>query len=190
MKRIIVLLALSFTLFSCVSPVLKPATLQAGRRDVDMTVLSQQPDRYVGKLFVLGGVVLKTTVTDEGSIVEAMYVPVDDKGYLKDALENGRFLAIFPKKDGILDPMIYKRKREVTIAGIFEGTRKGKLDKAEYDYPVFRITEIYLWSQEYTYAYPYNYAPYYNPYYYSPWWGGGYPYWGNPWWGGYYPYWR
>ena len=185
MKRLIVVLALCFAMSSCVTPVLRPATMKAGRRDADMTVLSQQPTPYIGKLFILGGVILKTTVTNEGSVVEAMYVPVDANGYLKDVLENGRFLAIYPKKDGILDPMIYKRKREVTIAGYFEGTRKGTLDKAEYNFPVFRISEIYLWNQEYSYAYPYYYSPYYYPYYgsyYSPWWGGGY-YWGSPWWG-------
>ncbi len=132
---------------------------------------------HKGKLFILGGVIVKTTITREGSLIEAVYVPVDSRGYLKSlSSTNGRFLAIHKSKE-ILDPIIFQEKREVTIAGELIGTRSGHIDEIDYVYPLFEIKEIYLWKekQEYDHFY-YPRYPYYPPYYpyryydpYYPW---------------------
>ncbi len=179
MKRVsIALAALSVLLVAaCARPVIKESLLKEGIRHVSLSALSANKDLYRGKLFILGGIIANTTITSEGSVIEALYVPVDDKGYLKEEPGRGRYLAIWPKESGILDPMMYRRNRQITVAGTFEGFRKGKLDKATYYFPVFDVVQIFLWSEEPTYpAYyysPYYYGPYYPyyPYYYSP-----YPY--------------
>ena len=59
--------------------------------------------------------------------------------------------------------MVYKKGREVTLAGEFLELRKGRIDEMEYVYPVFEIKEIYLWEERQEY-----YIPYYYPYYYDP----------------------
>jgi outer membrane lipoprotein len=64
--------------------------------------------------------------------------------------------------------MVYKKGREVTLAGEFVEARKGKIDEMEYVYPVFEIREIYLWEERTGYYPPNYYYPYYDPFFYGP----------------------
>ena len=69
---------------------------------------------------------------------------------------------------------MYKKGRDITLAGIFLESRKGKIDDMEYVYPVFEIRQIYLWDEQPNYnynLYPYPYGYYANPYWYHPYWG-------------------
>jgi len=189
MKKLIGLIAI--LLVSACAPVLKGELMKEGSRDVSLDVLRENPDPYRGKLYILGGVIATSKVTDEGTVIEALYLPVDSRGYIKDERDDeGRYLAIFPKSAGFLDPMIYKKNRYITLAGEFTGTRRGKLDEADYIYPVFEIVQIYLWREERYYPSPYYYpySPYYRyPYRYDPY----YPYWwDDPWRWGPSPYWH
>jgi len=172
MKKFVLIIITAMILFSC-APVLREETMRIASRDVPISDIRTNPHFYDGKLFVLGGVIVNTKLTERGSLIEAVYVPVDSRGYLKDVERlNGRFLAIFPKEKGILDPLIYRKGREITLAGEFIETRTGKIDEMEYTYPVFEIKELYLWEERYyiTPAYPlwYHYYPYW---WYDPWWG-------------------
>jgi outer membrane lipoprotein len=149
--------------------------MKEGSIDVPLAEMAQNPSLHKGKLFILGGIIVKTTVVQDGSLVEAIYVPVNSRGYLKNvAAKNGRFLAIFKGKE-ILDPLLFSEKREITFAGEFIGTRESRLDERDYQYPLFNVKEIFLW-QEIDYRHYYSYPPYYPswyyPYYqpYYPWW--------------------
>ncbi len=181
MKKMVFIALTAFLLGAC-SPVLSRELMQQGTRDVAFNQLREKPDNYKGRLFILGGVIADTWFSDQGSQIEALYVPVDSYGYLK-AWDHGqgRFLAVYPRSKGLLDPVVFKNGREITLAGEFLEIRTGKIDEMEYAFPVFEIKQIYLWREEYYYAYPY---PYYYPYYYSapfPYdpWGRPYP---NPYW--------
>jgi outer membrane lipoprotein len=182
MKKL-ALIAIVFVFFISCAPVLTSSVMQRGIYDVDFSELRQSPVLNKGKLFILGGVIVKTTLTKEGSLIEAIYVPVDSRGYLKSyGTSNERFLALY-RGTKLLDPLIYSEKREVTIAGEFIETRKDTIGEMEYVYPLFEIKEIHLW-EEYRepdyYPYPPPYyppPPYYRlrhyPYYdypYYPWW--------------------
>lgn len=175
MKKLILMAAVSVILFSC-APVLDRNLMNQGQRNPSLNELRTNPDAYKGKLYILGGVVVDARFTQNGSQIEVLSKPVDSYGSLKDTQQSmGRFLAIYPKEKGLLDPVIYKKGRDVTLAGEFIETRKSKIDDYEYVYPVFEIRQIYLWEeQQYYNAYPY---PYYPSYYYDPFWN---PYWG-PW---------
>ncbi len=165
-----------FFLLSC-APVLNKELMRQGNTNVPLSDLTQNPAANKGKLFIMGGLIVKTTVVKDGSLIEAIYVPVNSRGYLKNIVaKNGRFLAIYKGKE-ILDPLLFSAKRQVTLAGEFIGTQRGKLDEMDYQYPLFNIKEIYLWEEikyrDY-YSYPRYYPPwyyrhrYYDPYY--PWW--------------------
>jgi outer membrane lipoprotein len=186
MKRRLIILIGSLMLISC-TPVLDRDLLREGARNVPLSQIRENPDANQGKLFILGGVIIETRVTDKGSLLEVLAVPVNAQGYLRD-LERygGRFLALYPRTSGMLDPIIYKKGREITLAGSFMENRQGKIDEMEYTYPVFEIKQIYLWDEQRDYylmpAYPY----YYNyPYPYGGWYGYGYdpfydPFWWRP----------
>jgi outer membrane lipoprotein len=176
----ITLFALSLSLLSC-TPVIRKDLIEASIRDFSMADLQKDPKPYEGKLFVFGGIVADTKVTPQGSLIEALSVRVDARGYLKELGQNQvRFLALYPKENGILDPVIYERGRQITLAAEFLGTRKGKIDTMEYMFPFFRIKEIHLWTEQKEYYYPpFYYGPY--PYFWNyPYWGWGYG--GPPWW--------
>ncbi len=172
--RNFLLIVLVFYLTSC-GPVLRPETMEMASSDVPLSIMRQDPSPFLGKLYVLGGIIVETKFTDDGSLIEVLYVPVDSRGYLKDLNEsNGRFLALFPRESGYLDPLLYRRGREITLSGEFIGLKKGRLDEIEYTYPLFEIREIYLWPRvrEYYYLPP----PYYPPFYPYPYWWRYYPY--------------
>ena len=159
------------------TPVLNRELMREGAHNVPLSQIKDHPDANQGKLFIFGGVIVDTRGTDKGSQIEALYVPVSKSGYLK-GLEQyeGRFLALYPRTSGMLDPIIYKKGREITLAGTFTGNRQGKIDEMEYRYPVFEIKQIYLWEERRDYsmmpAYPYYYNyPYPYPFgWYDPWW--------------------
>jgi outer membrane lipoprotein len=170
LKASVILVVLS-SLLSC-APVIRKDFMDAAIRDIPFSEITTNPELYKDKLFVLGGIIINTRVTLEGSTVEALYSPVDSRGFLKGIGKiHIRFFALFPKESGILDPMIFKPEREITLAGEFLGTRKGKIDDMDYVYPLFRIRELYLWEESSGY--------YYTPPFYDR-----YPYWWD------HPFWR
>ena len=184
-RNVIVLGALSAVLISC-APVLDRRLMDEGTRKFDLSSLVQTPDAFKDRLFIFGGVVIDTKLTAEGSQIEGLFVPVDRWGYLADSARYaGRFIAVYPRSKGMLDPMIYKKGRQISLAADFVEVRKAKIDEMEYTYPVFTIRQIHLWDQYadypayyyYPYPYPYYYGYSYYPYYYDPW-PAPYPYWG------------
>jgi outer membrane lipoprotein len=171
MKRPLFLIIIVFIFSSC-APVLRGDLMQRGSLDVNLSEMRDNPGFHKGKLYILGGIIAKTTATEEGAIIQAVYIPVNSRGYLKDVRQTyGRFMAIYP---GIfLDPLIFREKREITLAGEFVGTREGKIDEMGYTFPLFEIKELYLWEErkEYYYVDPYPYWYYPYPYrWYDPWW--------------------
>ncbi len=180
------LIAVFLALTGC-APVLDKGLMDQGAREFQLSHLVETPEVFKDRLFILGGVIVETKLTEKGSQIEALFIPVNPSGYLRDTSRHqGRFLAVYSRSKGILDPLIYNKGREITLAGDFVEVRKGKIDEMEYSYPVFEVRQIHLWEEykDYPYAWPYPY-PYYSPYYYrSPFL---YDAWGRPYPGPYWP---
>jgi outer membrane lipoprotein len=171
MRRLCVVIAF-LLLASCATVISKDLMRQAARNP-DLGTLLRDPELFRGKLFVLGGIIARTTLTPSGSEIEALYVPVDSLGYTRRASASAmRYLALYPREKGTIDPLVYKRDRRITIAGVFTGIEKGMVDRMEYTFPVFRIEEVHI-AEEMRYAPAYPAYPYWDPY-----WG---PYWGPAW---------
>ena len=190
MRRCMIIGFAALVLAGC-APVLDRDLMNTGARQFQLSHLVETPEVFKDHLFILGGVIVDTKLTEQGSQIEALFVPVNSSGYLRDAtLYQGRFIAVYARAKGMLDPMIYRKGREITLAGDFVGVRKGKIDEMEYAFPLFEIRQIHLWEEHayYDYAWPYYYPYpyYYSPYYYrAPYpygsWGRPYPYWPPPW---------
>lgn len=174
MKRVLFLIVVISFIYSCTHVISKPVRMGA-RTDVPFSNIKAETDKYKGTTFILGGIIVSTKNTEEGSIIEAVQTPVDRYGSIIDSdISSGRFLAI---ERGHLDPLIYKKGREITIAGELVGSRKKKAGEIEYAYPFFEIKEIYLWKEDKGYyynlpPYPYPYPPYnyrYPYWWYDPW---------------------
>lgn len=162
------LLILALSIAGC-TPVLDRDIMNQGTRELPFRRLRESPDAYKGKLFILGGLIVETRFTEKGSQIEALALSVDFLGYPEEGSRApGRFIAVYPREKGLLDPMIYKKGSEVTLAGEFVESRKGRIDEMEYVYPVFEVRQIYLWDERATYYGPAYTYPYYEPVYYYP----------------------
>jgi outer membrane lipoprotein len=173
MKKLFIIGAASLLLVSC-APVLNRELMREGQRNASFDELRSNPEAYKGKLYILGGLIVETRFTARGSQIEVLSVPVDSYGYLAEhERSGGRFLAVYPRSKTLLDPIVYTKGREVTLAGEFREIRTGKIDDMEYAYPVFEIRQIHLFEeQQYYNRYPYpNYPSYPYPYWYNPYWG-------------------
>lgn len=148
------------------------------RREADRTLsfaqLRADPEAFRDHTVILGGEILRCDNMQEGTLLEILQKPLDgyEKPQLTDLTE-GRFMA---RCADYLDPAVYKRGREITIAGRVLGARKGRIGEGEYTYPLISCLEVYLWPET---VRPLPYEPY-------PWW-----YWDSPWfWTPYYYPWR
>lgn len=172
----------SVFLVSC-SPVFGPEIMRQAALDPPFESMKESSIPYEGKMFLLGGTIVEAKLVEQGTLIEAAYVPVDSRGYHNSKTgPDRRFLALLPKDKGILDPLIYKQGREITIAGVFIENRKGAIQQMLYLFPVFEIRGIYLWPERTEYylrSYPYWYDPWYDPW--------DYPFGYRPWWR-YHPY--
>ena len=180
MKTILPLILLGVTLLAGCSP---PVISEESRRLVDSHLtfvqLKDNPDAFIGKYVMVGGVIAGVKNTKDGSQLEVMQVRLDDSGMPEDVFHTeGSFLAL---SHDFLDSMIFKPGRLVTLVGEVKGKKVMPLDEVDYTYPVLAIKEIHIWktyNAESGYPYPVP-GPYYNydPYYYGFWPG---PYWYRP----------
>ncbi|HEY7490865.1 MAG TPA: Slp family lipoprotein [Candidatus Tectomicrobia bacterium] len=155
------------------------------RRQADTTIsftqLRANPEAYKGRMVILGGQILQPQNVQEGTLLEVLQKPLDayERPLLTDSTE-GRFMVLCST---YLDPAVYAKGREVTVAGRVLGTRTGPVGEVQYTYPLIDCLELHLWPQLVQVT-P-QYAPY-PPWYWDPWYWRPYrrPFW-RPW----YPYW-
>ncbi len=173
MKQFPLFLIVSIFLITACAPVFREEIMKQATLNPSLGELNRDPMLYEGKLYILGGTIVNTKVTKEGSLIEAVYTPVDSRGYLQDYIQSVRFIALYPRNKGILDPLIFAKAREITIAGIYKGVRTATLDEIEYPFSYFEIVEFHLWEIRYPDYYPYPYwwyDPWYDPWYPHHWW--------------------
>jgi outer membrane lipoprotein len=132
-----------------------------------------------------GGVIIDVENEQNFSLIQVLYYPLSSWGRPDtDDPNEGRFLI---KSADFLDPAVYKKDTEITVAGVLKGDIERKVGNKTLRLPLISSTVIHLWPAYayapgsyygyggYGYGYPYPYYGYY-----------GYPYY----WGGYFsPYW-
>jgi len=152
-------------------------------RNVTYAELQAAPDNYIGRVVMVGGVVIGTKRTKERTEIEILQLPMDERGptTTERLRSEGRFLAV---REEFLDPATVPPSAPITVVGVVLGSVTRPLDESEYRYPILDIKHIIDWTamatQQSNTAGSY-FGPYYGPYY-SP-----YAYWGGLY-RGYYPY--
>jgi outer membrane lipoprotein len=173
MKRFFILVMVLGLLTGC-THVISRASLKQVDTNVTFSALLKDPHAYVGKVVLLGGVIVDAINKKEGTELEICQTELDQEGKpVNTDRSKGRFLALYP---GFLDNMIYRMGREVTLTGTVVGGKIQPLGEIQYVYPYLFVKELHLFKQE-EYV---SYDPY-DVYLWGGWW---YP-WG-PW--GYYPW--
>ena len=179
MKKLLYLLILMALSPGC-APVISRDALDLVDPDITFADLQNDPAGYRGKTVLLGGVIVNTSVEEDGTLLEIYQTALDRLGEpIHLDRSQGRFLAFY---DGFLDSEIWRKGRKVTIAGTVEGEKTGKLGNLQYRYPYLRVREIHLWEERIYRYEPYPWYPWGPPGPWSPWW--------DPWWDPFwYPYW-
>jgi len=133
--------------------------------------------QVVGQTARWGGVIADVRNGEDYTVIEMVNFPLKSWGRPTVGDDsNGRFLALI---DGFIDPAVYEQGRSLTILGVVEETRIGKIDDYTYTYPVIKATGYHLWKKEqprvdaqidysplwfrHNFYAPYPYRPYYIP---------------------------
>lgn len=145
MKRFLLLFVM-VSLFSC-APVVSRELRERAERDLSFSALLRDPDRYEGRIVILGGIIASSLNTDEGTYIEVVQQPLDYRGIPEDTdVTEGRFLILY---EGYLDKVIYSEGKKVTVAGVVIGKRVRLLEEMEYPYPLIKSREIHLFTPRY-----------------------------------------
>lgn len=120
----------------------------ADRADKSITFdqLRTDPDRYKGKVVILGGTVAEITNLKQGSLITVDQKPLDFWGKpTRTSRTGGRFLIYFSRQ---VDSLTYSPGRELTVAGDVAGTSLKALGDKEYDHPILVSKELRLVPRE------------------------------------------
>ena len=179
MKRY--LLSICITLLSACSN-LPPAIEDPPLYDISYSQAAQDIAHFKEAPVRWGGVIIDVENEQNFSLVQVLYYPLNNYGRPRlDKSNKGRFLF---KSAEFLDPTVYKKDTEITVAGTLKGDLQRSVGNKTLRLPLISATVIHLWPPYVPvnyygyggYGYGYGY-PYYGYY--------GYPYY----WGGYYyPY--
>jgi len=162
----------------CVTSELVPTELESQiARDIPFESIKAEPEKFKGRVVVLGGKVLSAKRLKEGTQIEVLQLPLDkaDAPVMTLAQSIGRFLAY---QEGFLDPATLPAGTAVSMIAEITGAKTLPLDDVEYAYPTMKVRTLKIWPEErYIRVWPYPYYPYFYRYPYHPF----YPYWWDPW---------
>ena len=168
---------MALLLAGCVGSQIVPKDMEPQiMRDVPFDAIKTDPDRYKGRLCVLGGKVLGAKRLKSATQIEVLQLPLDrwDVPRTHELSDSaGRFLAYHAE---FLDPAALPAGTIVSMIVEVQGVKKMPLDEEEYTYPTFNIRTLKVWrestytrpgSQPYFYRNPYY--PFYPYYWWDPW---------------------
>ena len=142
--------------------------------------LQESPANYVGRVVMLGGIVLGAKRTENETEIEILELPVSPNGPLTEERlrSKGRFIAV---RSEFVDPETLPSGTPVSIIGTVKGSTTKPLDESEYTYPVLEAKHIVNWNTVVAQRpdSPLFLSPFIAPF-------GPYGYWGRPY--GYFPY--
>ena len=146
-----------------------PSVRQQAQPPIPFRDLHANPEAFTGRTVILGGEILNTQNTENHTFVEVLQKPLDrsDAPRFTDKTA-GRFMA---RCDTYLDPAIYAKDRQVTIAGQVLGRHTGQVGETEYVYPLMSCIETHLWPHTVAHSHYGYYDPFYPWYphlYYHP----------------------
>jgi outer membrane lipoprotein len=143
--------------------------------DISYTEAIQNIANYKNAPVRWGGVIIDVENEQNFSLVQVLHYPLNSDGKPQtDQVNEGRFLI---KSSDFLDPAVYTKDTEITVAGVLIGDQERTVGKKVMRLPVISATTLYRWPvyvyDDYDGGFGYGYNPYY----------GGYPYyWGNFYW--------
>ena len=141
MKRLLFLFSLTFFTLGCAHIVSQDLRDRAVK-ELPTASLFKEPKAHKGKIVILGGSIVSSLNTQEGTYIEVVEKPLDYRGrprYTDQSL--GRFLIFH---EGFLDIAIYSEGRDITVAGEVIGEKVRPLGEINYHYLLIKSRELHL----------------------------------------------
>lgn len=135
------LIFMFFLICSC-AHVISDETLKTVDKNIKVESIFTETDYYKGRNVLLGGMILNVRNEEKITYIEVLEKPLDFRGYPENTdISRGRFLIYY---EGFLDSAIYAKGKYITVVGEILGTTVGKIEKADYKYPVIKSKELKL----------------------------------------------
>jgi len=146
MKKIFIssTILMTFVMAGCATI---PEKLQVGDEAplVKFADVRAQPNINTGLTARWGGIIAKVEVQKQRTLVEVVDFKLSSRAKPIQANETqGRFRFY---KQGLLDPVIYKVGKSITVVGTVANSEQGKIGEQEYLYPVLNAEKIQLWKK-------------------------------------------
>jgi starvation-inducible outer membrane lipoprotein len=117
------ILGLGLGLAGC-GPAISPNLQREAGPPVSFAALSAHPEYYLGRLEILGGLVMSVTPWERGSLLEVDQRPLDARLYPIGTASGGSFLV---ESESWLNSTVYLPKSKVVVAGVVAGRKNGLL---------------------------------------------------------------
>jgi starvation-inducible outer membrane lipoprotein len=121
MKTLLFILGFLLVLAGCGPAISTSLQQEAGPR-VSFAELAAQPDRYQGRLMILGGLVMSVQPWEKGSLLTVDQRQLDDRLFPIGTVSGGTFLV---ESGQWLSPAQFQPKSKVTVAGVVAGAQNG-----------------------------------------------------------------
>ncbi len=160
----------------CATSELVPPAMQSQiSRDLSFGDIKADPERFKGRIVVVGGHVLSVKRLKDQTEIEVLQLPLDWSDQPVSNLMNskGRFLAF---SQSALNPATVPPGSQISMVAEVLGSQTATLDDRMYTYPMFTIKIFKMWPKAHHYARPF---PFWDSWAYpfdDPW---THPYWGS-----------
>ncbi len=125
------------------SPPFSRELLDRVDQKISYAELKKDPERFGGKVLMLGGIIVDARNLKDGTQLEVLQQPLDGQGRPLETDETGgRFLVI---TEQFLDTAVFHRGRAMTVIGEVAGQQTQPLGQIEYRYPLLKAKDIHLW---------------------------------------------
>jgi outer membrane lipoprotein len=176
MKNVLRGVVLLLSLPGCANSDLVPTHLQSQiSRDVSFGDIKADPERFKGRVVVIGGHVLNAKRLKNLTEVEVLQLPLNrsDQPVANLMTSKGRFLAF---SHNVTDPAAFPLGRSVSMVAEVLGSQTAVVDDTTYSYPVFTMKMFRVWPKSQQYARPFPFWDRWTYPFDDPW---TYPYWGR-----------
>lgn len=176
MRNVLRGFVLLMSLSGCFNSDLVPNRLQSQiSRDISFADIKADPDRFKGRVVVIGGHILNAKRLKDQAEVEVLQFPLNrsDQPVANLMTSKGRFLAF---SRNVMDPATFPLGSSVSMVAEVFGSQTAMVNDTTYSYPVFKMKMFKVWPKSQQYARPFPFWDRWTYPFDDPW---TYPYWGR-----------
>lgn len=116
---------------------------------IDLSISPQQAvaeaETLQGVQVLWGGVIISSANLKDATQFEILAYPLaSNQRPDTDKQPLGRFLAL---QEGYLEASDYAQGRLISVSGMLQDKRSGRIGETEYIYPVLKINQLHLWKR-------------------------------------------